>query len=46
MLFGIIEQVSDDVTDPYHYPTIRVLVSGIEHRLAISVDFLSAARAQ
>lgn len=27
MLFEIIEQVSDDVNDPYHYPTIRVLVS-------------------
>lgn len=25
-LFGIIEGVSDDVQDPYHYPTIRVLV--------------------
>ena len=25
-LFGIIEVVSDDVHDPYHYPTIRVLV--------------------
>jgi len=27
MLFDMIEQVSDDVNDPYHYPTIRVLVS-------------------
>lgn len=26
-LFRIIEGVSDDVRDPYHYPTIRVLVS-------------------
>lgn len=26
-LFRIIEGVSDDVHDPYHYPTIRVLVS-------------------
>jgi hypothetical protein len=26
-LFRIIEGVSDDVGDPYHYPTIRVLVS-------------------
>lgn len=25
-LFQIIEEVSDDVHDPYHYPTIRVLV--------------------
>lgn len=26
-LFGLIEGVSSDVNDPYHYPTIRVLVS-------------------
>lgn len=26
-LFRIVEGVSDDVQDPYHYPTIRVLVS-------------------
>jgi hypothetical protein len=26
-LFQLIEGVSDDVQDPYHYPTIRVLVS-------------------
>jgi hypothetical protein len=26
-LFEIIEQLSDDVDDPYHYPVIRVLVS-------------------
>lgn len=25
-LFDIIEEVSDDVNDPYHYPVIRVLV--------------------
>jgi hypothetical protein len=25
-LFEIIEQLSDDVDDPYHYPVIRVLV--------------------
>lgn len=30
MLFQIIEQVSDDVDDPYHYPTIRVLVSEVD----------------
>jgi hypothetical protein len=30
-LFSLIEGVSDDVNDPYHYPTIRVLVgSGLE----------------
>lgn len=28
-LFGIIEELSDDVDDPYHYPVIRVLVSTI-----------------
>lgn len=28
-LFDIIEEVSDDVNDPYHYPVIRVLVSGL-----------------
>ncbi len=26
-LFQIIEEFSDDVNDPYHYPVIRVLVS-------------------
>jgi hypothetical protein len=25
-LFSLIEEVADDVHDPYHYPTIRVLV--------------------
>ena len=25
-LFGLIEELSDDVHDPYHYPIIRVLV--------------------
>jgi hypothetical protein len=25
-LFQLIEQLSDDVDDPYHYPVIRVLV--------------------
>jgi hypothetical protein len=28
-LFQIIEELSDDVNDPYHYPVIRVLVSGV-----------------
>jgi hypothetical protein len=28
-LFQIIEELSDDVNDPYHYPVIRVLVSSI-----------------
>jgi hypothetical protein len=26
-LFNIIEELSDDVDDPYHYPVIRVLVT-------------------
>jgi len=26
-LFELIENLSDDVNDPYHYPVIRVLVS-------------------
>lgn len=30
-LFGIVEGVADDVADPYHYPTIRVLVSRGAH---------------
>ena len=30
-LFDIIEDLSFDVTDPYHYPVIRVLVSTIDH---------------
>lgn len=29
-LFDIIEDLSFDVTDPYHYPVIRVLVSTIK----------------
>ncbi|OAP65419.1 hypothetical protein AYL99_01391 [Fonsecaea erecta] len=36
MLFEIIEQVSDDVNDPYHYPTIRVL-------LVLNEQFMVAA---
>jgi hypothetical protein len=27
-LFKLIEELSNDVNDPYHYPIIRVLVSG------------------
>ncbi|KAK5251417.1 pre-rRNA processing [Exophiala xenobiotica] len=36
MLFEIIEQMSDDVNDPYHYPTIRVL-------LVLNEQFMVAA---
>ena len=34
-LFDIIEDLSFDVTDPYHYPVIRVLVS-VETALIIA----------
>jgi stress-induced morphogen len=36
-LFGIIEGVSNDVQDPYHYPTIRVLVRASKHFRAITI---------
>ncbi|KAI1621142.1 hypothetical protein EDD37DRAFT_146596 [Exophiala viscosa] len=36
LLFQIIERVSDDVNDPYHYPTIRVL-------LVLNEQFMVAA---
>jgi hypothetical protein len=35
-LFQIIEELSDDVNDPYHYPVIRVLVSHNRPHLAKS----------
>jgi hypothetical protein len=35
-LFDIIEDLSFDVTDPYHYPVIRVLVS-VEPVLIIAI---------
>ncbi|EXJ88919.1 hypothetical protein A1O3_01983 [Capronia epimyces CBS 606.96] len=38
MLFEIIEQVSNDVDDPYHYPTIRVL-------LVLNEQYMVAAHA-
>ncbi|KAG5990624.1 hypothetical protein E4U54_004061 [Claviceps lovelessii] len=37
-LFGIIEGVSDDVQDPYHYPTIRVLLVLNEQYMLASTD--------
>ncbi len=37
-LFQIIEDLSDDVDDPYHYPVIRVLVSGSEEARAREED--------
>lgn len=45
-LFDIIENLSDDVNDPYHYPVIRVLVSvekqsgavGAEAHRAVGVE--------
>jgi hypothetical protein len=36
-LFRLIEQLSNDVDDPYHYPVIRVLVSQSVHRLTRKV---------
>lgn len=30
-LFTIIQRLSDDVNDPYHYPVIRVIVSRLTH---------------
>ncbi|KAG5983874.1 hypothetical protein E4U55_006859 [Claviceps digitariae] len=37
-LFGIIEGLSDDVQDPYHYPTIRVLLVLNEQYMLASTD--------
>ncbi|KAK3180416.1 pre-rRNA processing [Lecanicillium sp. MT-2017a] len=37
-LFRIIEGVSDDVHDPYHYPTIRVLLVMNEQYMLASTD--------
>lgn len=37
-LFGLIEVVSDDVDDPYHYPTIRVLLVLNEQYMLASTD--------
>ena len=31
-MFQIIESLSDDVADPYHYPIIRVLVRSLQDR--------------
>jgi hypothetical protein len=40
-LFQIIEELSDDVDDPYHYPVIRVLVRQYLVRCCKSTNFLS-----
>lgn len=37
-LFRLIEEVSDDVHDPYHYPTIRVLLVLNEQYMLASTD--------
>ncbi|GAB0139134.1 hypothetical protein EsDP_00007349 [Epichloe bromicola] len=42
-LFGIIEGVSDDVQDPYHYPTIRVLLVLNEQYMLASTDTVVAS---
>lgn len=41
-LFQIIEELSDDVDDPYHYPVIRVLVSPHWMFNATTVNILSS----
>lgn len=41
-LFQIIEELSDDVDDPYHYPVIRVLVSSHWMFNATTVNILSS----
>jgi hypothetical protein len=40
-LFQIIEELSDDVDDPYHYPVIRVLVRQYLVKCCKSTNFLS-----
>lgn len=37
-LFDIIEDLSYDVNDPYHYPVIRVLVSLLGNEMLPVVD--------
>lgn len=37
-LFGLVEVVSDDMDDPYHYPTIRVLLVLNEQYMLASTD--------
>jgi len=37
-LFQIIEELSDDANDPYHYPVIRVLVSGAHEEPCLFAD--------
>ena len=37
-LFKIIEELSDDVDDPYHYPVIRVLVSPSQESFQMRTD--------
>lgn len=41
-LFDIIEELSDDVDDPYHYPVIRVLVGRSSLVLRILTDKFTA----
>lgn len=46
-LFRIIEELSDDVNDPYHYPVIRVLVSVVLFRaLRLKIADFWEARAE
>ncbi|KAI9831176.1 MAG: hypothetical protein M1826_003841 [Phylliscum demangeonii] len=41
-LFKIIEELSDDVNDPYHYPVIRVLV-GVPMLLVLNEQYMVCA---
>jgi hypothetical protein len=41
-LFRIIEELSDDVDDPYHYPVIRVLVRIISHSSLLVLTYVPA----
>lgn len=43
MLFQIIEELSDDVDDPYHYPVIRVLVSTVPRNIFTLLNVPSPA---
>lgn len=41
-LFNIIEELSDDVDDPYHYPVIRVLVSRASLNVLLLTNIFTA----
>lgn len=41
-LFDFIEELSDDVDDPYHYPVIRVLVRRASFNVVLLTNILTA----